>query len=146
MVETGHFAGTDDVFKDTVSLKHDVLAVTDFDFPSDDGIDEGQFRQFAVEEVRHGFEHLSESGFLDEHGIEDSVLRIRFGILSYSSSGERPVADIHSEKQVIHRLFPVHGKYHMLGFMLHDGSDESEDVVDMVRADIVFEMFGFFAA
>ena len=132
MVEAGHFAGSDDILEKAIRLEHDMLAVTDFNLASDDRIDERQFRQFAVEEIGHGFEHLRERRFLDEHGVEDAVLRVRLGILANATSGERSVADIHREEPIIHGLLSVHGEDHVLRLMLHDGSDEAKEIVDMV--------------
>lgn len=144
-MEAGDAAGTDDVFKDSVRLEHDMFAVRDFDLFADEGIDERQFGQFAVKEVRQGFAHLSEGRFADKHTVEHAVLRVCVGVLFDSSAGEWSVTYIHREKEVIHRLFAVHRENHMLGLMLNDRADESEDIVDVVTADIVFEGFGFLA-
>ena len=78
--------------------------------------------------------------------MEDTIRGVRFGILPNASSGEGSVTDIHRKEQVIDRLFAVHGKHHMLRFMLDDSPDEAEEVVDVVRAYVVFERLGLAAA
>ena len=72
-----------------------MLAVIDVNLTSADGIDERQFRQFAVEQVRQRLENLQERGFSDEHRMEKSVLRVCLRVLANTSSREGTVSDIH---------------------------------------------------
>ncbi len=145
-MDTGYFARRDEVLQDTVRLDHDMLLITDLDLSADKRIDKRQFGQFAVKEVRQRFAYLLESRFLDKHTVEHAVGRIGVRVLLDTAAGERSVTDIHGEQQVVHRLFAVHGKDHMLRLMLHDGADETEDIVHMMRTDIVFERLRFLAA
>ena len=129
----------------TVRLNHQVFAITHFDLFADNRIDKGQVGQFPVEEVRQCFEDLSEGGFLDEHPVEDSVARIGVRILFDASARIGTVGDIHREKQIIHQLFAVHFQHHVFGFMLHYGGYQSEQIIHMMAADIVFQCLGFLA-
>ena len=145
-MDTTYFAGTYDIFQYSVRLKEDMLAVGDLYLAAYDRIDEGQFGQAAVVQFRQGFEDLPEGRFADEHRVEHAVGRISFGVLPDTSAGERSVADIHREESVIDRFLAVDGQHHMLRLMLNDSTDESEEVVDVMRADIVLERLGFLAA
>ena len=40
MVDTSHLTGTNDILQDTVGLKEDMLAISDLDLFSADGLDE----------------------------------------------------------------------------------------------------------
>ena len=145
-MHTGHLARRDEVLQDTVRLDHDMFLIPYLDLFAYQRIDEGQFGQFAVEEVRQRFAHLLEGRFFDKHTMEDTVRRIGFGVLLDTAAGERSVTDIHGEEQVVDGLFAVHSQNHMLRLMLHDGTDETEDVVDMMTADIVLKGLRFLAA
>ncbi len=145
-MDTTYFAGPHDILQDAVGLKEDMLAVTDLDLFTHDGIDEGQVGETTVEEVRQRFDDLHERGFADEHRMEDAVRRIGFGVLPNTATRVRSVTDIHGEEQIINGLLPINGQDHMLRFMLHDGCDESEDIVHVMRTDIMLERLGFLAA
>ena len=89
---------------------------------------------------------MSEGRFADKHRVEDPVRRVGIGVLLDTSAGERTVTYIHRKEQIIDSLLPVHRQHHMLRLMLNDRTDESEEIVDMVRTQIVFERLGFLAA
>ena len=146
MVHAGHFARTDDVFKNAVGFEENMLAVRDLDLAAHDRIDERQFGQPAVVQLGQGFEDLTESRFADEHRVENAVCRVSVRILTDTASGERSVTDVHGEEPVVHRLFAVHRQHHVLCFVLDDRPDETEEIVHVVRTDVVFECLGFFAA
>ena len=145
-MEAGDFARTNDILQDTVGLKHDMLAIGDLYLAPYDRIDEGQFGEATVEEVRQRLEDLREGGFLDEHRVEDAVRGIGLGVLADTAARERSVTDIHREELIIDRFFAIHRQHHMLRLMLDDRADEAEDIVDVVRTDIVLERLGFLAA
>jgi hypothetical protein len=139
IVDTGDTAWTNDVFKDAVRLEHDMFAVTDFYLFANDRIDKRQLGEFAVKEIRQGFADLLESRFANEHAMKDTILRIRLRVLFDTSAREGSVAYIHREEQIIDRFFPIHPQHHMLRFMLNHRRDESEDIVHMMRTDIMLE-------
>ena len=145
-MEASDLARADDVLQNTIRLEEDMLAIGDLYLAAYDRIDEGQFGQAAVVQFRQGFEDLAEGRFADKHRVEHTVCRISFWVLPDTSAGERSVADIHREKSVIDGFFAVHGQDHVLRLMLNDSTDESEEVVDVMRADIVLERLGFLAA
>ncbi len=146
MGDAGDAAGTHEILQNAVRLDEDMLAIIDLNLFAYDRIDEGELGQASVIEFRQGFEHLFERRFADEHTMEDTVRRIGFGVLLDTSAGERSVADVHGEEQVVDRFLAVHGQDHVLALMLDDRGDEPEEVVDMVGTDIVFEGIGFLAA
>lgn len=141
-----HLARTDDVLQNTIRLEEDMLAIGYLYLASYDRIDEGQFGKSAVVQFRHRFEDLPEGRFADEHRVEHAVGRVCFGVLADTAARERSVADIHREESVIDRFLAVDGQDHVLRLMLNDSTDESEEVVDVMRADIVLERLGFLAA
>ena len=145
-MDAGDAAGSHEVLQNTVRLDENMLAVIDLYLFAHDRIDEGEFGQFAVIEFRQGFEHLFEGRFANEHTMENAICGIGFGVLFDSSAGERSVADVHGEEQVVDCFLAVHRQDHVLALMLHDRGDETEEVVDVVRTDIVFERVGFLAA
>lgn len=138
-MDTTYFAGAHDILQDAIGFEEDMLAVTDLDLFAHDGIDEGQVGETTVEEVRQRFDDLHERGFADEHRMEDAVRRIGFGVLPDTATRVRSVTDIHGEEQIIDGLLSINSQDHMLRFMLHDGRDESEDIVHMMRTDIMLE-------
>ena len=145
-MEASDLARADDVLQNTIRFEEDMLAIGDLYLAAYDRIDEGQFGQAAVVQFRQGFEDLAEGRFADKHRVEHTVGRISFGVLPDTSAGERSITDIHSEESVIDGFFAVHGQDHVLRLMLNDSTDESEEVVDVMRADIVLERLGFLAA
>ena len=145
-MDTGDAAGPDDVLENTVCLEEDMLAVDHLYLAPHDGIDERQFGELAVVQFGHRLKDLLEGRFLDEHRMEDAIRRVGFGILPNTAAGEGSVTDVHGEKGIVHRLFAIYVEDHMLGLMLDDSSDESEEVVDRMRTDIVLELFRFLAA
>ena len=145
-MDAGDAAGTHEILENTVRFDEDMLAVIDLDLFAHDRIDKRQFGQFAVIEFRQGFEHLFERRFANEHTMENAICGIGFGVLFDSSAGERSVADVHCEKQVVDRFLAVHRQDHVLALMLYDSGDETEEVVDVVGTDIVFERVGYLAA
>ena len=100
----------------------------------------------TVVQFRQRRHDLLEGRFFDEHGMEDAVLRIGFGVLLDTAAGERTVTDVHGEQLAINCLLAINRQHHMLRLMLNDGTDETEEVVDMMAAQIVLERLGFLAA
>ena len=145
-MDAGYLTGRDDIFEDTIGFEHQVLAIGDLYLLADDRIDEGQFGQFTVEQVRQRLTYLFEGRFAHEHRMEDAVGWVGIGILSDTATREGSVTDIHREESVVHRLFAIDGKDHMLRFVLRDSPDEADDIVHMVRTDIVLEVLRFLAA
>ena len=131
-MDTSYFARPDDILQNTVRLKEDMLAISDLDLFSADGIDERQLRQTAVIELRKRLDNLAESGFLDKHRVEDSIRRIGLGVLLDAAAGERSVTDVHRKEQIVHRLLSIDRQDHVLRLMLDDCSDEAEEIIDVV--------------
>ena len=145
-MNTCDLARANEIFEDTVRLDKDMFAVTDLYLFAAYRINERQFGQLAVEKVRQRFENLTEGRFANEHRVEHAVLRVGIGVLTNTAAGERTVTDIHRKQQVVHRLFAIYRQDHVLRLMLDDGGDETEHIVHMVTADIIFERLGFLAA
>ena len=145
-MNTGHLARCDEILQYTVSLDHQVLVVNHFHLFAEDGIDERQVRQFAVEQVRQRFDHLAERRFLDKHSMEQSVGRVCLRVLFDTSSGERSITDVHGEQQIVDPFFSIHHQHHVLRFVVDDSIDEREGIIDTVTTHIVLERLGFLTA
>ena len=122
-MDTGHFTRAHEILQYTVGLDHDMFAVVDFYLLAAYRINEGQFGQTTVIQLRQRRKDLLEGRFLDEHRMEDTVLGIRIRVLLDTAAGERPVTDVHREEQVVHRLFAIYRQNHVLRLMLRDGTD-----------------------
>ena len=107
---------------------------------------ERQFGQSAVEQVRQRFDYLHQCRFAYEHCMEHAVLRVGFGVLAYTSARERSVAYVHGEQRFIHQHLSVHYQLHRHRFLLCDGTYQTYDIVDVMRAEIVLQLFGVLAA
>ena len=145
-MDTTYFAGTYDIFQYSVRLKENMFAVTDLDLFAYNRIDEGKVGQATVEQVRQRFDDLAERGFTNEHRMEDTVRRIRLGVLTNTTARERSVSYIHREEQIINSLLPINRQDHMLRLVLDDGSNQSEEIIDVMAAKIILERLRLFAA
>ena len=145
-MKTSYLTGTDDILQYSVRLKEKMLAIGDRDLLSHERINERQVGQFAVEEIWQRLKDLAKRRFADEHTVEDPVRRVCVSILLDATTRIGSVSDVHREEPVIHRLLAIHGKHHVLRLMLHDSPDQTEDIVHVVRTEVVLKRFCFFAA
>lgn len=102
-----YFARTNDILKDTICLKHQVLWGIDLNIFADKSMDKRQLSKTTIEQLRDGCHYLFESRLFDEYGMEYTIARVSIGVLTNAPTGIRTIAYIHRKEQVVDDSLPI---------------------------------------
>lgn len=135
-----------DIVEDAIGFEEQMFLGAQFDFLAHYGVYEGHIGEVTVIEFGNSLYDLAQSRLGDEHRLEYTVCGVRIGVLFDTSSGEGSVTDIHSVESILEQQLIVDIESHMNGFLFDESNYESEEIVDTVAADVVFELVRYLTA
>lgn len=146
VVKTMDRTWSHDIHEYAVCLKAEVLAALNLDVLARKRMHEGEVGKSTIKKTWDSVQDIGECRRFHKNRLEASVRRVCRWVLLDTTAGVRAIADIHSEEAIVDDSLAIRDERHLHRFMGKERHQESEEIIDVMAADIGFERRGVAAA